>query len=271
MAATLSPARTSYIFSRLALPHLPLLDVSNDTEAARQPVDMAMRGRIAHGLLVNYRISPQALAAFDLGPLDWDTHAGAAFLSVCLVRYAHLGPAWLPHVLHQRGSREVLYRLAVQGHHDGKLLRGSLSLLNQNSSRLVVAAGKRMGMHKFAHANVRIAVRRGILSVDAPGMRFAASLPSSHFAPPATSLFENLREAESYLLNLSGNIFMIPDGTTRLQPVLHSGGKATFLEPSETRFDLLEPWAGAGLLEYDSVLHIRNLRLSWARPHHLIP
>jgi hypothetical protein len=271
MAATLSPARTSYIFSRLALPHLPLLDLSNDTEAARQPADMAMRGRIADGLFVNYRISPQALAAFDLGPLDWDTHAGAAFLSVCLLRYAHLGPAWLPRVLHQRDSREVLYRLTVRGSHAGKPLRGSLSLLNQNSSRLVVAAGKRMGMHKFVHADVRLAVRRGMLSVDAPGMRFAASLPSSHFAPPATSLFENLREAESYLLNLSGNLFMVPDGTSRLQPVSHSGGKATFLEPSEARFDLLEPWADAGLLEFDSVLHIRNLRLSWAPPHQLAP
>jgi hypothetical protein len=231
---------------------------------------MAMRGRIAQGLLVNYRISPQALADFDLGPLDWDTHAGAAFLSVCLLRYAHLGPAWLPRVLHQRGSREVLYRLTVRGQHNDKPLRGSLSLLNQNSSRLVVAAGKRMGMHKFAHTDIRMVVRKGMLSVDAPGTRVAASLLSSHLAPPATSLFDNLREAETYLLNLSGNLFMAPDGTARLQPVSHNGGKATFLEPSDARFDLLEPWADAGLLEYDSVLHIRNLRQSWARPH-LIP
>jgi len=271
MAATLSPARTSYIFSRLALPRMPLLDLSNDTEAARQPFDMAMRGRIAQGLLVNYRISPQALAAFDLGSLDWDTHAGAAYLSVCLLRYAHLGPAWLPRLLHQRGSREVLYRLTVRGSQDGKPLRGSLSLLNQNSSRLVVEAGKRMGMHKFAHAPVRMSVRKGLLSVDAPGVRFASSLLSSHFAPPATSLFDNLRQAETYLLRLNGNIFMVPDGTTRLQPVSHSGGKATFLEPSEARFDLLEPWPDAGLLEFDSVLHIRNLRQSWAPPRQLAP
>jgi hypothetical protein len=227
---------------------------------------MVMRGHISHGLLVNYRISPHARAAFELGPLDWDTHKGAAFLSVCLLRYKHLGPAWLPRRLQRLGPSEVLYRLAVCDQRGGSAVRGFLSLLNQSSSRLLVAAGRRMGWHKFTHAQVRLDMRDGLLSVDAPGTRFAASLNSRHFATPATSLFENLREAESYLLNPATDISVGPDGATRLQSVSHSHWKATFLEPSEAHFDLLEPWVGAGLLEYDSALYIRDVRQSWAPP-----
>jgi len=266
MVVTLSPTRPSYVFSRPALPVLPLLAVSDSIEAARQPFSMAVRGHISHGLLVNYRISPQALAEFDLGPLDWDLHKGAAFLSVCLLRYKHLGPAWLPRPLQRLGPHEVLYRLAVRDHRSDNALRGFLSLLNQSSSRLLVAAGRRMGWHKFTHAQVRLDVRDGMLSVDAPGTRFAASLSSRHFATPATSLFENLHEAESYLLNPATDISVGPDGTTRLQPVSRSHWKATFLEPSEAHFELLEPWVSAGLLEYDSALYIRDVRQSWAPP-----
>jgi hypothetical protein len=247
-----------------APPTLPLLGITSEVPASRQPIDMA--GEISHRLLVNFRIAPHALAEFDLGGFEWDTYEGTAFLSVCLLRYNWLGPTWWPKALAHRGSSEILYRLAVRlpGSDEGPV-RGFVSLLTVSSSPALAFAGRRFAPHRWVHAPVNLLLDGPTLSVSAPGTLFETDLRSAQLTPPPTTVFASLHDAETFLLDLPGHISLDRRGAAHLQPINHSPWASRFLLPETARFGLLEPWVEEGLLSLDSVLYMANLRQLWKR------
>lgn len=246
-----------------APPMLPLLATSARIPASPQPFDMA--GEISHRLIVNYRISHAAFSAFDIAPFEWDLYEHTAFLSVCLLRYTRLGPSWWPSALAHRGSCDALFRLAVRAEVGGRPIRGFLSLLNLNSSRLLAFSGRRIAPHKFAYAPLRLSTQGMQLSVDGLDIAFRADLSRANYTPPASSIFSSLHDAETFLLDLAGNVSLPDNGPPLLQPISHSPWRSAFLEPSEMHFALLAPWVEAGTLELDSVLYMSDLRQVWQR------
>jgi hypothetical protein len=252
----------------IAPPTLPLLELSSSIPASRQPFDMV--GEITHRVLVNYRIAPQVLQEFDLGRLEWDSYEDTAFLSVCLLRYKWLKPAWWPRLLAHRGSCDILYRLAVHARRSDRPIRAFLSLLNLNSSRLLVEAGRRFAPHKFAYSPIELLLHESVLTMRTPNTHFEADLNTAQSAPPVSSIFGSLHDAETFLLDLDGNLSISPRNTVRLQTISHSLWESHFVVAREARFDLLAPWIEEGLLEFDSVLYMANLAQAWRRTRSLV-
>lgn len=114
-----------------------------------------LHGEIERRLLVNYRVTPEAIAPLLPDPFRPQLHNGYAVAGICLIRLGALRPAGLPAVVGMR-SENAAHRVAVEWDDGGERRSGVWIPRRDSNSRLTVALGGRAFPGEHHHARFEV-------------------------------------------------------------------------------------------------------------------
>ncbi|WP_179258020.1 DUF2071 domain-containing protein [Enemella evansiae] len=159
-----------------------------------------LRGEIERRLLVNYRVTPEAIAPLLPAPFRPQLHNGYAVAGICLIRLGSLRPAGLPAVFGMR-SENAAHRIAVEWDEAGEPRAGVWIPRRDSDSRLTVALGGRAfpGEHHHAHFEVHESDRRlrVAFAADDGTARVSVDVAVDEELPESL-LFASLAEASAF-------------------------------------------------------------------------
>ena len=128
-----------------------------------RPVQLpVIRGLIDRRILVNYRVSPEALWRVLPEPFRPQLVGGVGMAGICLIRLTQLRPQFVSRFLPQfvpplgLGSENAAHRIAVEWDHEGQRREGVYIPRRDTSSQLNRLVGGRLfpGFHHHAHFRV---------------------------------------------------------------------------------------------------------------------
>jgi hypothetical protein len=159
-----------------------------------------VHGVIARRVLLNYRIEPRALAAQLPTPFRPKLYRGFGIGGVCMIRFEHLRPRFVPAWLGMR-SENAAHRFAVEWDQDGRVCKGVFIPRRDTGSWFNRAFGGRafpglFHRSKFEvdEAGDRVSIR--IVRRDrGEEISFAGRAAD---ALPASSVFPSLSEAAAF-------------------------------------------------------------------------
>lgn len=219
-------------------------------------------------LLVNYRVDPdvaQTLLPAHLRPQLVD---GSAVAGICLIRLAHVRPAWVSARMGW-GGENAAHRIAVEWDTPDGVRTGVYIPMRHTASRLAVLAGGRIfpGTHTLAKITSQETQGRVAVSLDSPDAHVRAVVELS----PSISgtLFDTVESASEFFRKDS--VGWSPDRHGRLEGLRldTDAWHVDAAKPVHVESSLFD-WLPAGSAQLDFALVMRDVPVVWSTPRELV-
>ena len=230
-----------------------------------------IHGVIARRVLLNFRIDPEIMARSLPPPFRPKLYDGHAVGGVCMIRFQHLRPRFVPQWLGTT-SENAAHRVAVEWN-DGNELREGVFIPQRNtSSRFNQTLGGRVFPGVFARSRFEVSEQRESISIriiDEHGdaVRFRGH-PAADLA--SGSIFRSLDEAANFFSLGATGYSLCRDGKNFEGMELRS--LSWKIAPLEVR-EAYSRWFAnperfpAGSVEFDCALVMRDIPHEWhSRP-----
>jgi uncharacterized protein YqjF (DUF2071 family) len=229
---------------------------------------LPMKTTFRNCFLVNFAMAPETLAAVLPSPLEPDTYAGQAFLSVVIADMERMRPAFLPAILGVT-YQQVVYRAVVRCGQE----RGVHFLRSDADNRLMVELGNLLSFFRFHQARiVRMnggALRHFDLVADPRDHAdIHATFDFEHVdrTVHAGSVFANADDAQQFLVELYTAFRPGPDPhTVDTVQIKRSAWRVRMVDVPRARFDFMDGSAAfpAGSTRLDSAIYVEDLDYYW--------
>jgi hypothetical protein len=159
-----------------------------------------IRGLIDRRILVNFQVTPDALAGFLPPPFQPKLVRGMGMAGICLIRLKHIRPRLLPAAI-GISSENAAHRIAVEWDDHGQRREGVYIPRRDTSSRLNTLVGGRLFPGEHHHARFQVDEKNGRYRVaftsDDGKTRVAVE---GHVASelPVDSVFHSVEEASDF-------------------------------------------------------------------------
>ena len=224
-----------------------------------------IRGVIDRRLLVNFRVTPEAVSSLLPTPLEPKLVGGTAIAGICLIRLREIRPRFVPRFL-GIASENAAHRVAVQWPPSSE---GVFIPRRDTSSRLNMLAGGRLfpGVHHLAKFSVVETTSDYSIDIRSPSgasiLSVRASVASSL---PSNSVFSSLAEASAFFQ--AGSIGYSPSRRPGRLDGLELRTDNWAIEPlsmlhvDSSFFDDTRRFP-AGTVEFDSAFVMRQIQHQW--------
>ena len=229
----------------------------------------AIHGTIDRRILVNYRISPDAICHHLPSPFRPKLVHGYAIGGVCLIRLRALRPRWLS-IPVGIASENAAHRFAVEWDVDGATREGVYIPCRHTNSKINALVGGRIfpGVHRLAKFEVSEFDHRYSVRVsDCAGTLVSVT---GEVAPrlPASSVFESLREVSDFFAR--GSLGYSPSKTSACYDGLELACRTWNMSPlhvSELQSSFFDNRAAfpIGGAEFDCALVMHEIEHEWRR------
>lgn len=230
-----------------------------------------IHGIIARRVLLNFRIDPELIARALPAPFRPKLYKGHAIGGVCMIRFQHLRPRFVPAWL-GTSSENAAHRIAVEWDTNGEHHEGVFIPQRNTASAFNYALGGRVFPGVFAKSRFDVIEQRDSISIKirddlGEAIRFTGRIAGAH---SSASIFPTLNEASNFFSLGATGYSLSRDGQNFEGMELHS------LNWEISPMEVDEAYSGwfadqsklpPGSVHLDCALLMRNIPHEWrSRP-----
>ena len=235
-----------------------------------------IHGVIARRVLLNFRIDPDVMARALPQPFRPKLYHGHAIGGVCMIRFQHLRPRFIPRWL-GTSSENAAHRVAVEWNNGHELREGVFIPQRNTASRFNHALGGRVFPGVFSRSEFQVNESAESISIricddEGEAVRFRANLKAEH---SPNSVFPTIQEAANFFSLGATGYSLCRDGRNFEGMELRSlSWKIAPLDVKEacSRWFTNTHRFPAGSVEFDCALVMHDIPHEWhSRPKILPP
>jgi uncharacterized protein YqjF (DUF2071 family) len=223
-----------------------------------------------HCFLVNFAVSPEALAARLPEHLRPELHDGRSYVSIVIAKMERMHPAFLPRALGVTYT-QVVYRAVVRCGRE----RGVCFLRSDADQGLMVLAGNALTFFQFHRADVSWSfsdrATRFVLRPkggETAGIEADYDLGKASEEMPSSSRFSTLEQAQEFLTEVYVAFSMRRiRGRVPAVRVRRSDWRSVIVQDRIGRYEAMGSGVlfGPGEAELDSIFYVESLKYHWYR------